>query len=73
MKPWKMKGLKCALFSIIRIVCYIFHWTILHRKKHSVDVAVKVPLMLVLYGKYCMRVWSRGKYPLNHALVQYFS
>jgi len=42
---------------------------------------VKVPLTLVHYGKYCMWVWSQGKYstrlrlvlytPLYHALVQY--
>jgi len=32
---------------------------------------VKVPLTLVHYGKYCTRVWSRGKYSTRYRLVLY--
>jgi len=33
--------------------------------------AVKVPLTLVHYGKYCTRAWSRGKYSTQLHLVLY--
>jgi len=75
MKPYKMKALNCALYSVAHTVCYTYFPLenivpeILLRI--CCNKPVKVPLTLVHYEKYCTWAWSQGKYCTRLHLMLY--
>ena len=57
-----------CFISVAHIVCYINIVLEILLRIHC-NKPVKVPLMLVHYGKYYTRAWSRGKYSTWFHLV----